>query len=88
MIKNLLSALAAFIISSLSLFIKSGVDKSEIDTVGIITKLGFPLSYAQSAPGWSWIHYNGIHFGINFIIWLIIILLLRNLFVRKNKLTK
>lgn len=83
MIKNILSALVALILSSLSLLIKSGVDKSEIDTIGVITKWGFPVSFAQSAPGWSWTHYQGMNFVFNFIVWLIIILLLKSFLFKK-----
>ncbi len=79
----------ALIATCLSGFIEVGKDYSQEATVGIITLRGFPVWFVGTAPGISimssW-HFE--RFGINFAIWLLVLLcvgIASHVMIKKNK---
>jgi len=65
------------ILSYFSAWIAMGTDSSQEDTVGMIHRLGFPVWFLESAPGYSMVdgwHYTRLE--INTIIWALAIFFL------------
>jgi hypothetical protein len=90
MIRLLIAAVLAVILGpvlcSLSGWIEMGKDFSQEDTVGVITRNGFPVWYRENAPGYSVV--DGMHFDrldINTAIWVVAVFALAVLVLRKRK---
>jgi len=63
----------ALVLSGLSMFIKIGTDITEKDTIGIISRWGFPIHYKITAPGLAWAQFDGARWGLNTIAWLAVL---------------
>jgi len=57
------------IISSLSIFIKNGIDNSQKASIGIMTYRGFPIAFSHYAPGMAWTKYDITTYLLNTILW-------------------
>ena len=68
-----LLALIALILSVSSIFIKMGTDATEKETIGIISRWGFPIHYKITAPGLAWAYSDAIRFCLNCFAWLAVL---------------
>jgi len=82
--KLLIAALFGFVLSIISILIKTGSDASQTTTIGVMTNVGFPISFIQNAPGLSAPYFSSVRFGFNCLSWFCIILLLRKFLVKKE----
>ena len=53
----------------LSIFIKTGTDTTESETIGVISKWGLPIHFQNTAAGWTWPHYDVLRFWLNSLVW-------------------
>ena len=78
MVKRILQiallALFALVLSGLSIFIKAGMDATENETIGIISKWGFPVHYRATAPGLAHAQFDAVRFWLNSIAWFAILM--------------
>ena len=82
----MLFVLLAVILSVLSMFIKTGTDTTESETIGIITQYGFPIHFKSGATGLAWARFSGARFWLNTMVWFsAIMVILMATTVRKNK---
>ena len=68
-----LIVLFALVFSSLSMFIKTGIDTTESKTIGTISNWGFPIHYRSTAPGWTWAQFDILRFCLNSIVWVAVL---------------
>ena len=64
-----LLALFALVLSGLSMFIKTGTDTTESETIGVVSKWGFPIHYRVTAAGLAWAQFDAMRFWMNSIVW-------------------
>lgn len=64
-----LLALLALILSGLSICIKTGADATDSETIGIVSKWGFPIHFLASAPGLSRPQFVAQRFWMNAATW-------------------
>ena len=76
-LQTALIILFALVLSVLSMFIKTGTDITEAETVGNISKWGFPISYRITAPGLAWAKFDGVRFWLNSATWLAVLVSIR-----------
>ena len=69
-----LLALLALVLSGLSMFIKTGTDPTERETIGIVSKWGFPVHYRATAPGLARAQFDAVPFWLNSSAWFVILM--------------
>jgi len=71
--KKLIIAIAVLIasglVTTLSLLVPVGTDESEVDTIGVQTRYGFPIPCRSTAPGMAWASFDDLALVANVIIW-------------------
>jgi hypothetical protein len=71
--KKLITGIAVLVASGLvtmlSMLIPVGTDKSEVDTIGVQTRYGFPIPCRSTAPGMAWASFDDLALVANGIIW-------------------
>jgi len=68
-----LLALLALMLSGLSIFIKTGTDATDSETIGVVSKWGFPIHFLASAPGLARAQFVAQRFWLNTAFWLAIL---------------
>lgn len=74
MLQIALFALLAVVLSGLSMFIKTGTDATENETIGVVSKWGFPLHYRVTAPGLARAQFDAMRFRMNSIAWFAVLM--------------
>ena len=69
-----LLVLVALILSTLSMFIKMGVDTTASENIGIISQWGFPIHYRITAPGLAWAQFDALRFFLNVLVWFTVLI--------------
>jgi len=68
-----LLALLALILSGFSIFVKAGTDATDSETIGVVSKWGFPIHFLFSAPGKARAQFVAQQFWLNATAWLAIL---------------
>ena len=68
-----LLALLALVLSGLSIFIKTGADATGSETIGVVSKCGFPIHFLASAPGLARAQFVALRFWLNAATWFAIL---------------
>ncbi|HBA82996.1 MAG TPA: hypothetical protein DCZ95_02775 [Verrucomicrobia bacterium] len=74
MLQITLLALFALVLSGLSMFIKTGTDGTQSETIGVVSKWGFPIHYRATAPGLSRAQFDTMRFWMNSIAWFTVLI--------------
>jgi len=69
-----LLVLVALVLSGLSMFIRTGADVTQSETIGVVSKWGFPVHYRSTAPGLARAQFDDVLFWLNSIAWFVILL--------------
>ncbi|MDD3949316.1 MAG: hypothetical protein PHT43_07615 [Anaerolineaceae bacterium] len=64
-----LLALLALILSGLSIYIKTGADATDSETIGVVSQWGFPIHFLSSAPGLARAQFVAQRFWLNTATW-------------------
>ena len=54
--------------------IQTGTDATEGETIGIVSKWGFPVHYRATAPGLARAQFDVVRFWLNSIVWFVILM--------------
>ena len=74
MLQITLIALLALVLSCLSMFIKTGTDRTQSETIGIVSKWSIPIHYRVTAPGLSRAQFDAMRFWMNSIAWFVVLI--------------
>ncbi len=69
-----LLALFALLLSGLSMFIKTGADATDSETIGVVSTWGFPIHYRTTAPGMAQAQFDASRLWLNSVAWFAVLI--------------
>lgn len=79
-----LVALLSLVLSCLSMFINTGTDQTQSETIGIVSKWGIPIHYRVTAPGLSRAQFDAMRFWMNSTAWFVVLIAVWVILLRRS----
>ena len=74
--KLALNSTLAIFLSALSMMIQNGTDMSQSETIGAISRSGFPIYYRTYSSSFTWAEFDSMRFLLNSFVWFTILALI------------